>query len=145
MLFALLNGESFDYIGSSRMAYDMQKDQFPSKIDNSTTDDGEETVNWPNIDLKSLYGHIELGQLAIHKGNIDLFAHQDESSPAQELISKLKQSAKNYNLRLADSSIQRLPPSSIQPLLKKEPSVPGNFEKKFREIGTQFNRIVFVL
>ena len=31
VLFALLNGKSFDYIGSSRMAYDMQKDQFPSK------------------------------------------------------------------------------------------------------------------
>ena len=129
VLFALLNGESFDYIGSSRMAYDMQKDQFPSKIDNSTTDNGEKTVNWPNIDLKSLSGHIEFGQLAIHKGNKDLFAHQDQNSPAQELISNLKQSASKHNLRLADSSIQRLPPSSIQPILKKESSVPGNYAK----------------
>ena len=125
VLFALLNGESFDYIGSSRMAYDMQNDQFPAEIDNSTTDDGEETVNWPNIDLKSLSGHIEFGQLAIHKNNKDLFAHQDENSPAQELISNLKQSALKHNLRLADSSTQRLPPSSIQPILKGESSVPG--------------------
>ena len=33
VLFALLNGEAFDYIGSSRMVYDMEKGDFPKPDD----------------------------------------------------------------------------------------------------------------
>ena len=33
VLFALLNGEAFDYIGSSRMVYDMENGLFPKPND----------------------------------------------------------------------------------------------------------------
>lgn len=33
-LFFFLLQETFDYIGSSRMVYDMEKDKFPLRLDN---------------------------------------------------------------------------------------------------------------
>ena len=56
VLFAFLNGESFDYIGSSRMVYDMKENLFPKE--NKVQDDQQNTLlNWPLINVQSLFAH----------------------------------------------------------------------------------------
>lgn len=37
-MFILFNGEAYDYIGSSRMVYDMQKGNFPNQVINFNKD-----------------------------------------------------------------------------------------------------------
>lgn len=37
-MFVLFNGESYDYIGSSKMVYDMQNGEFPNNIINFNQD-----------------------------------------------------------------------------------------------------------
>jgi len=57
ILFAFFNGESFDYIGSSRAAFDMVRGEFPmawnSKLEKQ----------WPNIKPESIKLILEIGEL----------------------------------------------------------------------------------
>jgi hypothetical protein len=57
ILFAFFNGEAFDYIGSSRAAYDMARGEFPMasnpKIDKQ----------WPTIKPESIKLVLEIGEL----------------------------------------------------------------------------------
>ena len=39
ILFLLIHGESFDYIGSSRLAYDMEHEAFPYNLSQAVKDD----------------------------------------------------------------------------------------------------------
>ena len=87
VMFAFLNGESFDYIGSSNMVYNMKKSAFPSsdEVEGAEKVDDNETNNasnanmangsWPKIDIDSLKFVIELGQL--NSNNAQLYAHVD--------------------------------------------------------------------
>ena len=45
VMFTLFNGESFDYIGSSKMMYDIQNNKFPEEI----TSNDEPKEQWPLI------------------------------------------------------------------------------------------------
>lgn len=67
VLFILFNGESFDYIGSQRIVYDMQQESFPTITNYSS----EYPI--PQIKLEDIDLFIELGQLsktnAIHLHN----------------------------------------------------------------------------
>ena len=52
-MFTLFNGESFDYIGSSKMMYDMQNNKFPEEI----TSNDEPKEQWPLIGKNLFYSN----------------------------------------------------------------------------------------
>jgi hypothetical protein len=58
VLFLLLNGESYDYIGSSRVVWDMQNGIFPMKPSSSAT------CEPPPLSLHNIALFIELGQIS---------------------------------------------------------------------------------
>ena len=135
VLFALLNGESFDYIGSSRMAYDIKQNQFPAKRqERQVSDDQDSKLQWPNLDFKSILAHVELGQVISHQ-NANLFAHVHSTFNDQQTLDDLVAEGQKVGLSIVKTPKKVLPPSSIQSLLKEDPNVPGillsNFDESF--------------
>jgi nicastrin len=127
-------GESFDYIGSSRMIYDMKENKFPQEVETSD----ESKITWPLINLDSLEAQIELGQLMNNGNEGTMFTHMDTQFPAagQDLLRDLRNEAQKLGLTLDSPTLDKgLPPSSIQSLLKEDRSVPGiflaNFDQKY--------------
>ena len=59
ILFAFLNGEAFDYIGSSRMVYDITEKAFPAKVEEGDFQNGHQ----PPLELTNVKEIITLGQL----------------------------------------------------------------------------------
>lgn len=92
VVFSLLNGEAFDYIGSSRMVYDMQQNNFNA-------------LGGTNLKFENIQSVIEFGQLG--KGKI--FFH---SNGKDDLINRLQQA---LNASVLDDSI---PPTSVQSFLE---------------------------
>uniref|UniRef100_A0A669FC45 Nicastrin n=1 Tax=Oreochromis niloticus TaxID=8128 RepID=A0A669FC45_ORENI len=109
ILYAFFQGETFDYIGSSRLVYDMDNKQFP-------------------LDLDNVHSVVEIGQVCIIL--LVLWVHTDpvsrrNSSVNEELIRNLNSSALNLSLSLQEPSFsQPLPPSSFQRFLRARP-IPG--------------------
>uniref|UniRef100_A0A8C7UIC0 Nicastrin n=1 Tax=Oncorhynchus mykiss TaxID=8022 RepID=A0A8C7UIC0_ONCMY len=116
ILFAFFQGETFDYIGSSRMVYDMENGKFV-------------------IDLDNIHSVLEIGQVAVHSGT-NLFLHSD---PVEELFSSffvpltwvknlvnnLQSSTAGLSFLLVEPNVsQPLPPSSLQRFLRAQP-IPG--------------------
>ncbi|XP_020292273.1 nicastrin-like, partial [Pseudomyrmex gracilis] len=95
VVFSLLNGEAFDYIGSSRMIYDMKQNHFDAL-----------GLNMKFDDIKSI---IEFGQLG--KGKIVL--HSNGEDP---IIDRL-QNALDANIS------NSIPPTSAQSFLNAKPSL----------------------
>ncbi|KAK9874234.1 hypothetical protein WA026_002586 [Henosepilachna vigintioctopunctata] len=110
VLFILFNGETFDYIGSQRVLYDMQNGNFPIETQNGTAE------IFPVIKPSDISLFIELSQLS--RGDGRVFAH----------LYKVDSKNTNFTERLrtnmaASISLQKsegtLPPSSVQTFLKK--------------------------
>ncbi|XP_015347488.1 nicastrin [Marmota marmota marmota] len=108
VMFVFFQGETFDYIGSSRMVYDMEKGKFP--------------VHLENID-----SFVELGQVAL-RTSAELWMHTDPMSQKNEsvrnqvedLLTTLEKSGTGVPdiiLRRLNQS-QALPPSSLQRFLR---------------------------
>jgi len=147
VMFAFLNGESFDYIGSSNMVYNMKNGSFPQleivqgseKVNGS--DDGKVSDEntgknlWPKMDLNSLRFVLELGQL--NSKVSELFAHVDTKFTNNELIDDLKTAATKYDLTIKEATdkTRGLPPASLQSILKEKRNVPGivisNFDQQY--------------
>nr|XP_033779025.1 nicastrin isoform X2 [Geotrypetes seraphini] len=114
VMFVFFQGEAFDYIGSSRMVYDMENGKFP-------------------IGLENIDAFLELNQVALRKNSI-LWMHTDpvsqkNSSSVQEqvktLVDALNNASQNSNVTLKEaSSTQALPPSSFQRFLQAR-NIPG--------------------
>uniref|UniRef100_A0A669BBH1 Nicastrin n=1 Tax=Oreochromis niloticus TaxID=8128 RepID=A0A669BBH1_ORENI len=113
ILYAFFQGETFDYIGSSRLVYDMDNKQFP-------------------LDLDNVHSVVEIGQVGLH-GESKLWVHTDPVSrrnssvneEVEKLIRNLNSSALNLSLSLQEPSFsQPLPPSSFQRFLRARP-IPG--------------------
>ncbi|XP_010562441.1 PREDICTED: nicastrin isoform X3 [Haliaeetus leucocephalus] len=66
IMFTFFQGETFDYIGSSRMVYDMEKDKFPLRLDN-------------------IHSFVELNQVALRNDSI-LWMHTDPVSRMNESV-----------------------------------------------------------
>ncbi|PVD27737.1 hypothetical protein C0Q70_12909 [Pomacea canaliculata] len=119
IMFAFFQGEAFDYIGSSRMVYDMQKDIFPSSA----------TTAIQKINLTHIHQFIELNQVGLRSDNNSLWLHVDEKviNETKSLIQMLKDvSTPNATLTEADpSGKQQLPPASLQQFLLKRPDIPS--------------------
>ncbi|CAB1317241.1 unnamed protein product [Coregonus sp. 'balchen'] len=113
ILFAFFQGEAFDYIGSSRMVYDMEKGKFV-------------------IDLDNVHSILEIGQVAVHSGT-NLFLHSDPVSRRNNtvndeitnLVKNLQSSTAGLSFLLVEPGVsQPLPPSSLQRFLRARP-IPG--------------------
>ncbi|XP_025770907.1 LOW QUALITY PROTEIN: nicastrin [Puma concolor] len=66
VMFVFFQGETFDYIGSSRMVYDMEKGKFP-------------------VQLENIDSFVELGQVAL-RNSLELWMHTDPMSQKNESV-----------------------------------------------------------
>ncbi|XP_041849097.1 nicastrin [Melanotaenia boesemani] len=113
IMYTLFQGETFDYIGSSRMVYDMENNQFA-------------------VDLDNVHSVLEVGQVGFNADS-KLWLHSDpvsrRNSSVQEevrsLINNLQTASEGLNVSLDEPSVtQPLPPSSFQRFLRARP-IPG--------------------
>uniref|UniRef100_A0A250YKV1 Nicastrin n=1 Tax=Castor canadensis TaxID=51338 RepID=A0A250YKV1_CASCN len=108
VMFVFFQGETFDYIGSSRMVYDMEKGKFPVRLE--------------NID-----SFVELGQVAL-RTSLDLWMYTDPMSQKNEsvqnqvedLLATLERSGVGVPTVVLKRLNQSwaLPPSSLQRFLR---------------------------
>ncbi|MEE6491504.1 hypothetical protein FKM82_016240 [Ascaphus truei] len=113
IMFTFFQGEVFDYIGSSRMVYDMEKDKFPIKLSN-------------------IHSFVELSQVALRDSSF-LWMHTDPISRrnesvdlmVQNLLDTLTNASLGSNVTLAEvNQSQPLPPASFQRFLRAR-NIPG--------------------
>lgn len=112
ILFTFLNGEAFDYIGSSRMVYDMDNGALPLKLN-------MDHIN-RIVEVNQL-AYREEGKIWIHS---DPVSRQDASisSEIEEMISTILNIGKNLSHIVgAVNQTQPLPPASTQKFLQKSP------------------------
>uniref|UniRef100_A0A663M318 Nicastrin n=1 Tax=Athene cunicularia TaxID=194338 RepID=A0A663M318_ATHCN len=113
IMFTFFQGETFDYIGSSRMVYDMEKDKFPLRLDN-------------------IHSFVEMNQVALRNASV-LWMHTDPVSRLNKsvevqvriLLDILSNSSVGANVTLQEAGYsQPLPPSSFQRFLRAR-HIPG--------------------
>ncbi|XP_054624852.1 nicastrin isoform X2 [Dunckerocampus dactyliophorus] len=113
ILYTFFQGETFDYIGSSRMVYDMENQQFV-------------------VDLDNVHSVLEVGQVGLHTDS-RLWLHSDPVSRRNNtvddvvkmLVENLQSSLTGLNITLSEPAFsQPLPPSSFQRFLRSRP-IPG--------------------
>lgn len=133
VLFALFDGEAFDYIGSGRTVYDMTVGKFPV--------DPKNDVNRSQIRIEHFSHFIELNQLGFHANDSQqkLWIHKNINPTTN--LTKLEEIIKN-NAKKTDLDIESvadgapLPPSSLQSFLKENNKLVGiviaNHEKEFK-------------
>ncbi|XP_033838840.1 nicastrin [Periophthalmus magnuspinnatus] len=114
IIYALFEGETFDYIGSSKMVYDMETQQFA-------------------VDMDNVHSVLEVGQVGLRSSNSPIWLHSDPVSrrnssvdeEVRRLILNLQTAAKNTNVNVSEpDASQPLPPSSFQRFLRARP-LPG--------------------
>ncbi|KAJ0059332.1 hypothetical protein NL108_015517, partial [Boleophthalmus pectinirostris] len=114
IVYTFFEGETFDYIGSSKMVYDMENKQFA-------------------LDLDNVHSVVEVGQVGIRPSNSPIWIHSDPVSlrnssvneEVRKLIEILQNVAKNTNVTVREPDVsQPLPPSSFQRFLRARP-LPG--------------------
>lgn len=126
VLFVLFNGEAYDYIGSSRAAWDMKNGRFPLK---------ENPIRIEDVEL-----FVELSQLTWNTG---LWYHHlpptktKTDDPLRTFISTFNQTAETYKFTKPEELVDTmLPPSSLQNFVALEPSLPGlvfaSYQKQFK-------------
>ncbi|XP_064588676.1 nicastrin isoform X5 [Zonotrichia leucophrys gambelii] len=113
VLFVFFQGESFDYIGSSRLVFDMEQEKFPLRLEN-------------------VGAFLELGQVSLMNNSM-LWMHTDPVSrrnqsvddQVRDLLSKLRNSSSGSGVSVQEPEVsQPLPPSSFQRFLRVR-SIPG--------------------
>eukprot|EP00105_Crassostrea_gigas_P015788 XP_011432903.1 PREDICTED: nicastrin isoform X2 [Crassostrea gigas] len=112
ILFTFLNGEAFDYIGSTRMLYDMDKGALPLKLKMDHVD--------RIVEVNQL-AYREEGRIWIHA---DPVSRNDPniSSEIDDMISTILDIGKNLSdIVGAVNQTQPLPPASTQKFLQKTP------------------------
>ncbi|XP_065565681.1 nicastrin-like [Artemia franciscana] len=126
IVFSIFNGESFDYIGSSRTVFDMEKGIFPRPE--------EEGISIPaSIRLHHIKYFFELEQLGSDSVDEKYFVHSDPVSQSDPDVKAEVEKLKNI---LNDSAVVGqnmfdvtddvpLPPSSFQSFLKRDQRIPG--------------------
>jgi len=131
IMFILFNGEVWDYIGSSKVVFDMERGRFPhaSNIPSNSSNMAAK------IDLSQVGYFIEVNQLGLGV-NGSMWAHTDPISQEDKGVRKevdfmLKalqnaSSSSNVTVNTVDrSSKQPLPPASFQRFLRASKKIPG--------------------
>merc|ERR1712226_113135 len=117
ILFAIFNGESFDYMGSQRMVYDMTEGKFP--VFNNMGDYTPHQINLTHID-----SIIEISQVGLPQDG-KLWIHTDPISQRDSAVKKRIDEVAGVLLKstevtmVATPEVQALPPASAQSFLKK--------------------------
>ncbi|GAU90889.1 hypothetical protein RvY_03245 [Ramazzottius varieornatus] len=129
ILFLLLNGESYDYIGSSRLVYDMTTSSFPRPILHTVLAQNA-LINLDSIDM-----FIELSQVALLRDNAFYLHHhktaaRNDSDPSRQregaFAAIAAEEGRRYQMDVTTSTAsQQLPPSSLQSFLKAKPNMAG--------------------
>ncbi|XP_015255039.1 PREDICTED: nicastrin [Cyprinodon variegatus] len=110
IFYTFFHGETFDYIGSSRMVFDMERNQFP-------------------IDLDNIHSVLEIGQVGL-LSNSKLWLHTDPVSrrnssieeEVKNLITNLQAAANGLNVSVEEpAATQPLPPASFHRFLLARP------------------------
>lgn len=114
VLFVLFNGESYDYIGSQRLVYDIENDSFP------TRSDPKSDSYIPPIKLSDISLLIELNQLSQSK-HIHAFMQEDKDE-IKNFLANLKYNKQNF---VIDEFTNVFPPSSIQSFIRVNNSIPA--------------------
>ncbi|NXW72799.1 NICA protein, partial [Hirundo rustica] len=113
VLFVFFQGETFDYIGSSRLVFDMEQEKFPLRLEN-------------------VGAFLELGQVSLRNDSV-LWMHTDPVSrqnasvdfQVKTLLAALHNSSSGSGVSLREPEFsQPLPPSSFQRFLRSR-SIPG--------------------
>jgi len=128
VLFLLIHGESFDYIGSSRLLYDMNNDAFPYNLSRVREDDlYYRNGTQPLLNVSHIHSWLELGQLS-PKSSEYVYLHSENTG---DLVTTLRESAGP----LTTIHSRNLPPASVQTFIKAEPTIPNvlisNFENSY--------------
>lgn len=119
VLFILFNGEAYDYIGSSRVVYDMNLGQFPFP---------EHPIRLENISL-----FVELSQLRNDKS---VMYHTLKSPATSNFLTDFTSKAATFGITINDaSSNSHFPPASFQSFLAKNENISGFV---FGSYGSQF-------
>ncbi|XP_069115841.1 nicastrin-like [Argopecten irradians] len=122
ILFAFFQGEAFDYIGSSRIVYDMENAKFPAE-----PIAGETHVH--PINLRHISHFVEVNQLGlrddgklwIHTDPISVNGSTKISDEVNLMIKNITDIARQLDLDLGETDVTKpLPPSSVQRFLKKK-------------------------
>ncbi|KAL3885712.1 hypothetical protein ACJMK2_025758 [Sinanodonta woodiana] len=123
ILFTFLNGEAFDYIGSSRLVYDMQRNQFPLPLSGA--------AYLHPVTLDHISHFVEVNQLAYRDDN-KLWIHTDPISrknisvEIDTMIKTLKDCGNSSEVGIEEvNNSQPLPPASVQSFLKEKLSIPA--------------------
>uniref|UniRef100_A0A8C1VYN8 Nicastrin n=1 Tax=Cyprinus carpio TaxID=7962 RepID=A0A8C1VYN8_CYPCA len=106
IFFSFFQGEAFDYIGSSKMVYDMEKNDFV-------------------IDMNNVHSMLEIGQVGLRSGQ-RLWMHSDPVSRQNKSVDT-EVSEEEGKLSLFSHALSRsqpLPPSSFQRFLRAR-RIPG--------------------
>uniref|UniRef100_A0A336KLF8 Nicastrin n=1 Tax=Culicoides sonorensis TaxID=179676 RepID=A0A336KLF8_CULSO len=114
VLFVFFNGESFDYIGSQRFVFDMQRNVFPA---NKTH---QRQINMENIELM-----IDIGTLDDLR-TLNVY-HPSEFSAADKFRETINayNSAHRFGITAIDKFQANLPPFSAQSFLRVNESFPA--------------------
>ncbi|XP_068196621.1 nicastrin [Antennarius striatus] len=113
ILYTFFQGETFDYIGSSRMVYDMQNKQFA-------------------VDLDNIHSVLEIGQVGL-RSESKVWLHSDPVSrrnssindEVRKLVENLQLAAGGLSISVEEPNVsQPLPPSSFQRFLRAQ-QIPG--------------------
>ncbi|RWS02574.1 Nicastrin-like protein [Dinothrombium tinctorium] len=137
VLFAFFDGENWDYIGSSRTAYDMKRKNF-KPIDHFTSN-----YRPAKLGLEHISHFIELSQIAPFESSNTLWIHRDPISNQYAYVNKTvtdliqlikKKSSNSIHVNKSDAQ-SPLPPASFQSFLKEDLNISGivlsNYEKQY--------------
>ena len=116
ILFLAVTGEAWDYIGSQRVVYDMQRDAFP-----------QNTSNEPHFKLSQVHLVFELSHFINALNNSkELFAHSDPKTASKhaqvdDFIQVLQAQVTGGVQISKTAQNQPLPPASAQMFIREEP------------------------
>ncbi|KAH8383225.1 hypothetical protein KR009_007484 [Drosophila setifemur] len=117
VLFVVFNGESYDYIGSQRFVYDMEKLEFPPP-----------STDKPPIAFDNIEFMLDIGTLD-DIANIKLHALTGTSGLANKLLEQLNTYAKSprygFNLNIQSELSAHIPPTSAQSFLRRDSKFPA--------------------
>ncbi|KAK6963919.1 nicastrin [Biomphalaria glabrata] len=124
IVFAFFQGETFDYIGSSRAVYDIQKGIFPQEYSS------EDKNSVSKLNLTHIDQFVELNQVGL-RDNSSLWAHVDPISQPnvekkiEDMTKFIKTFGEQLNISIKSAASKLpLPPASAQRFLMARKDLP---------------------
>lgn len=114
ILFMFFNGEAYDYIGSQRFVYDMERGDFPATASQT------QPIRWENIEF-----FIDIGSLdSLNSTTIYHYADFAEAEDFVNLMRKYNESL-GFNIVINKNKTHNLPPTSSQTFLRDNQTFPA--------------------